>query len=192
MGIQSGSVTWTLPNVPQAGNYEIMFGYKCFYNTPKEQYINVNGTRVDTIRFEGSTTQWLERGTFVDLVQGSNTIQMELFWGWMYLDYLAVPTEVVVGVDNPSEIPVEFSLQQNYPNPFNPVTTINYSIPKSEYVRLVVYDILGRKVAILIDREQNAGKYNIPFDANSLASGVYFYRIEAGTFNEIKKMMLLK
>jgi len=188
----TNTITWTLPNVPADGSYEIIFGYRCAYDSPKEQFINVNNLRADTLRFEGNTTSWLESGTSVDLTQGENTIQMQLFWGWMHLDYLAVPTQLVVDVDEPSEIPVEFSLRQNYPNPFNPVTTISYAIPKQEHVSLTVYDILGRKIKTLINRVQVPGTYSVPFDAGSLASGVYFYRIEAGKFTEIKKMMILK
>lgn len=188
---QIGTITWTLPNVPLAGLYEIIFGYKCFYNTPKEQYLNVNGIRVDTLNFEGNTSTWLEKGIMVNLAQGLNTIQMELFWGWMYLDYLAVPSSITNMEEN-NEVPVSYSLQQNFPNPFNPITTISYSIPALQNVKLIVYDILGRKISTLIDEEKPAGTYSITFNANGLSSGVYLYRIEAGAFNKVNKMIYLK
>ena len=89
-------------------------------------------------------------------------------------------------------LPGSFSLQQNYPNPFNPVTTIRYSLAKPEPVKLVVYDILGRQVDVLIDEKQNAGRYEISFDGRNLASGVYFYRLKAGSFVDEKRMLLLK
>lgn len=98
----------------------------------------------------------------------------------------------VVNVENISGIPEVFSLSQNYPNPFNPATTINYAIPKSENVSLIVYDILGREVAILENGFKNAGYYSVEFDAGKLSSGIYFYRIVAGNFSETKKLMLLK
>ena len=186
------TITWTLSSVPEAGNYQIAFGYRLKYDTPKEQFINVNGIRVDTIRFEGNKTTWLEKATDVDLIQGLNTIQMEMYWGWMYLDYLAVPNTIVTAVDDDSQIPVNFSLDQNYPNPFNPVTKIRYTLANEIQVNLVVYDILGRKVATLVNEEQKAGSYNVQFDAHNLASGVYFYRIKAGNFSRVNKMMLLK
>jgi hypothetical protein len=110
----------------------------------------------------------------------------------MDIDYLAVPSALVTLVEGPSDVPLSFSLQQNYPNPFNPVTTINYSLAKSEHVKLVVYDVLGRQVATLIDEKQSAGVYDVPYNARFLSSGMYFYRIEAGTFTDVKKMMLLK
>lgn len=98
--------------------------------------------------------------------------------------------EVVVNVVE--ALPSDFSLFQNYPNPFNPSTTINYSIPSSEFVTLKVYDVLGNKVATLVDEYKFAGSYEIDFDASQLSSGVYFYKLQAGSFVEIKKMMLAR
>jgi photosystem II stability/assembly factor-like uncharacterized protein len=88
--------------------------------------------------------------------------------------------------------PTDPGLQQNYPNPFNPSTTINYSLPRSSRVILRIYDVLGREVRTLVDEKQNAGSHNIMFRAGNLPSGVYFYRLEAGTFSETKKLLLLK
>ncbi|MDR3626653.1 MAG: T9SS type A sorting domain-containing protein [Ignavibacteriaceae bacterium] len=85
-----------------------------------------------------------------------------------------------------------YKLSQNYPNPFNPTTNIQYSIVKSGHVTLTIYDILGRKIATLINQNQEAGNHTINFNASRFASGVYFYRIEAGDFTSVKKMMLLK
>lgn len=90
------------------------------------------------------------------------------------------------------QLPDKYELSQNYPNPFNPSTTIKYSIPATEFVTLKVYDILGREVASLINEQKQAGWYEINFDAFSLSSGTYFYRIQAGDFIETKKMVLLK
>jgi subtilisin-like proprotein convertase family protein len=88
--------------------------------------------------------------------------------------------------------PGTFKLYQNYPNPFNPVTNIRFDLPKASNVKLVVYDILGREVRTLLNDFQNPGSYEINFDAANFASGTYFYRIEAGDFVEIKKMVLVK
>jgi len=85
-----------------------------------------------------------------------------------------------------------YSLSQNYPNPFNPTTLISFGLPKSGNVKLVVYDILGREAKILVDEFKQAGSYNIEFDASSLASGVYFYRLESGGYKESKKMLIIK
>jgi hypothetical protein len=88
--------------------------------------------------------------------------------------------------------PDSYNLAQNYPNPFNPVTTIKYSIPESGNVSLKVYDILGKEVATLVNEEKAQGVYSVIFDASNLSSGVYFYKLQAGSFVEIKKMMVLK
>ena len=88
--------------------------------------------------------------------------------------------------------PMEFTLAQNYPNPFNPTTTIEYSIPESGTVKLVVYNSLGEEVATLVNDFKEAGNYKINFDAADLSSGIYYYRLASNSFNEIKKMILLK
>jgi len=85
-----------------------------------------------------------------------------------------------------------FRLDQNYPNPFNPMTTIQYQVPTEAKVRLEVYDLLGRKVATLLDRRIPAGYHEVSFDASSLASGVYIYRLVAGSFSKTRKMMVMK
>ncbi len=92
----------------------------------------------------------------------------------------------------PREVPVTFSLGQNYPNPFNPVTIISYSIPSGTNVRLAVYDLLGQRVALLVDGEQEAGVHQVRFDGSALASGVYIYRIQAGASTATKKLSLLR
>lgn len=89
-------------------------------------------------------------------------------------------------------IPGKFLLNQNYPNPFNPVTNVEFSIPKSGIVKLVVFDALGKEVAQLVNGQYNAGTYKVDFNASGLASGVYFYKIETPGFSDIKKMMLIK
>jgi len=83
-------------------------------------------------------------------------------------------------------------LYQNYPNPFNPSTTIKYDLPKQSRVKIEVYDILGRKVATLVDETRIAGSYQVIWNANRSASGVYFYRIETGNYCATKKLLLLK
>ena len=93
---------------------------------------------------------------------------------------------------NQNEIANDYSLLQNYPNPFNPVTKINFSIPKSGFVTLKVFDILGREVSNILSKSLNQGSYTVDFDGSKLTSGVYFYRIEVNGYSDIKKMMLVK
>jgi hypothetical protein len=89
-------------------------------------------------------------------------------------------------------IPKVFNLKQNYPNPFNPVTKISFALPKSSFVKLLVYDILGKKVSVLADERLTAGTYNYNWSGTDLPSGVYFYKLTAGDFVQTKKMVLLK
>ena len=95
-------------------------------------------------------------------------------------------------VQNLSTLPQEYTLFQNYPNPFNPSTTIKYQLPRMSYVTLQIYDILGRKVSTLVNEIKQAGYYSVAFDAASLSSGFYFYKITANTFTQTKQMMLIK
>jgi hypothetical protein len=91
-------------------------------------------------------------------------------------------------------IPLNFELYQNYPNPFNSGTKIKYQIPKNELVTLKVFDMLGREVDILVDEYQEAGIYEVSFNGNKniLSSGIYFYKIYAGDYTSIKRMVLVK
>ncbi len=91
-----------------------------------------------------------------------------------------------------NNIPKEFSLLQNYPNPFNPRTTIKYLIPQTSFVTITVYDILGKEVSKLVNEEKLSGSYEVQFDGSKLSSGVYFYRLHAGSFFKTKKLVLLK
>ncbi|MCE1190098.1 MAG: carboxypeptidase regulatory-like domain-containing protein [Ignavibacteria bacterium] len=91
-----------------------------------------------------------------------------------------------------SKVPTSFVLNQNYPNPFNPTTTISYAIPEKMHVRLAVYDMLGREVAVLVDQDQSAQNYRVEFNAAKLSSGIYFYKLDAGKYSVTKKLTLMK
>ena len=101
---------------------------------------------------------------------------------------IGIPTTV----ETEENIPDVYSLAQNYPNPFNPATTIKYSIPKEGLVTLKVYNVIGEEVATLVNEIKQVGNYNLTFDAENLSSGVYLYRLKAGSFVETKKMILVK
>jgi photosystem II stability/assembly factor-like uncharacterized protein len=99
----------------------------------------------------------------------------------------------LVGIgNNNNEIPNVYKLEQNFPNPFNPSTQITFALPKAGIVKLIVYDILGREVRTILNEFVPAGNHSVEFDAGSLASGAYFYKIESGDFTDTKKMVLLK
>jgi xyloglucan-specific exo-beta-1,4-glucanase len=89
-------------------------------------------------------------------------------------------------------VPKQYSLSQNYPNPFNPVTNIKFDLPKSGNVKLVVFDVLGKEAAVLVDKALQPGSYSYDWEASGLPSGVYFYRLSTGSFSEVKKMLLVK
>ena len=102
------------------------------------------------------------------------------------------PTALSVNTDRAAGVPHDFVLEQNYPNPFNPTTVVSYQLPVASEVRLVVYDLLGREVAVLENERKNPGVYEVKFDGSGLSSGVYFYRLTAGVHTESKRMMLMK
>ena len=91
-----------------------------------------------------------------------------------------------------SSVPQDYTLLQNYPNPFNPVTTINYKLQIANYVELTIYDLLGRKVVTLVNEKQTVGSYQVEWDASGFASGIYYYKLEAGEFVDVRKMALLR
>jgi hypothetical protein len=89
-------------------------------------------------------------------------------------------------------LPTKFNLDQNYPNPFNPSTTIKFELPRASQVSLTVYDVLGRQVSVLVNEKRDAGSYEVKFNGSNLASGVYFYRLQAGSYVDTKKLLLLR
>ena len=150
------------------------------------QYFNVETNTWEQVAFENNPS-----GSTFDLPLRAGGGKLLKFVG-----------EVIVGVSDASSVPSEFKLEQNYPNPFNPSTTIKYSIPVdtrrgvlTQNVILKIYDILGREVSTLLNKEQKPGNYEVKFDASvsrRIASGIYYYRISAGSFMKTMKMVLLK
>jgi hypothetical protein len=99
----------------------------------------------------------------------------------------------LLGIESESgELPMAYELMQNYPNPFNPITNIKFQVPKAGHVKIFVYNILGQRVATLLDKEMKVGKHLVTFNATRFATGIYFYRIQTDGFMQTKKMMLLK
>jgi hypothetical protein len=98
----------------------------------------------------------------------------------------------VVSVEDETSIPEQFALLQNYPNPFNPATSITYDLPEVTHVRLEIWNPIGQRIAVLVDEIQQPGYHETKFDATGLASGIYLYRLTAGTFVATKKMIVMK
>jgi len=122
----------------------------------------------------------------------SASIAMPAYTTRMFLLADTIVAVTSVGGTAPAGIPTAYRLDQNYPNPFNPATVIGYDLPSASHARLEVYDILGRLVATLIDADQAPGSYRVSFDGRALASGMYIYRLQAGSASIVKKMLLIR
>jgi len=120
----------------------------------------------------------------VNVMTGTHT-----FWSDTFSVFIQEPTGIS---ENDLNIPTVFALRQNYPNPFNPTTIINYELPTTLIVDLSIYDLLGQKVASLVNEQKQAGFHQVEFDAGQLSSGVYYYMIKTGGFVDVKKMILLR
>ncbi len=125
------------------------------------------------------------------LLGGANLPSLQASADAAQLKWNAIRGSLAVD-DAPGTIPLRYALRQNYPNPFNPTTTISYDLPKSSRVVLNIYDVLGREVRSLVDREQPAGRHEVSFDASALSTGMYFFRLTAGQFTDVKKLLLVK
>lgn len=110
----------------------------------------------------------------------------------LWLDEVKIFNPNATFVADNNSLPFSFDLEQNYPNPFNPSTMIRYRLPLSSFVTLKVYDLLGREIAILVNGKEEAGNHEIKFSSTNLPSGIYFYKLDAGNFSSVKKMMLVK
>jgi thiol-disulfide isomerase/thioredoxin len=145
----------------------------------------------DTLEVEREITlnqDWIEDSLKVVVFIQSSANKTVYQSAVINYEELNEPTDV----DTETKQPEQFKLHQNYPNPFNPSTTISYSISEEENVVLKVYNILGKEIKTLVNKIQTAGNYEISLNADDLAGGIYFYRIEAGKYIQTRKMILLK
>jgi photosystem II stability/assembly factor-like uncharacterized protein len=154
-----------------------------------ERKLNNEWEKIGYVEGNGTTTEMHFYSFFDDI--SSLQISDKIFYRLKQIDFdgsfeYSDIVEVVVNQPN------EFSLEQNYPNPFNPTTKIKFQIPETGYVRLKVFDILGNEVAVLINEELHSGNFKVEFNAANLSSGIYYYRLSAGEFIDVKKMILLK
>lgn len=178
---------WVIYTSPPGNNGESVFEHvfrKAFPNTTGTTFNGLAGNQQFVFTYKVDPV-WKDTSIItIAFIQNDNNREVMNVGKGSYF-----PTGIN---NNNTGIPTGFALSQNYPNPFNPVTNINISIPERSFVKLAVYDMLGREVALLANGDFDAGNYTIDYDASELTSGVYFYTISAGSFTETKKMMLVK
>lgn len=178
---------YSMPPVPPQGIFDVRFGTDKFVEAlGQNQSIRLNSAEGETklaIHNAGG-----QRFRIKDGIDGS-----------LLDEVLTEGTEITIPaglsslvLESSGVIPMTYELSQNYPNPFNPVTTIKYQIPNDVVVKIVVYDVLGKEVRYLVNEFQPAGAYEVLLDAGNLSSGVYFYRMTAGSFEDLKKLIVLK
>jgi hypothetical protein len=177
-----------LPPVPPAGSFDVRFADGSWITPEGEVTIRVQGDAPVSVTLHGSANN------AVTFYAGSTELdRVQLLEG----ESVALPQgtdriTINASAENATEIPDVASLEQNYPNPFNPTTSIRFGIPAKSEVTLDVFNMLGQRVAQLVNSEMNAGYHTIGFDASSLSSGMYIYRLQAGNFTATKKLMLVK
>lgn len=192
--INTGEWTNYTVNISKNGLYNIDIRYAS--NQAGGQFVlRIDGNIISSIISVPVTGGWQSWQTMtlqnIQLPAGTHVLQTQFLSGGFNLNYFLF-------TENPTEVTSEknhsytFQLTQNYPNPFNPSTEIKYSIPAKSFVTLKTFNILGKEVETLVSETKNAGEYSIKFNANNLKSGIYFYRISAGQYTSVKKMILLK
>lgn len=190
-----GTITWNNLHVERSGTFTARIGYNLPFDY-KEQFLYVNGVRVDTVAFSTPINQWRFTDVDVELDQGPNSLTIGAFWGWMWIDYLELIGEGVGTSARPgesdAEIPATHRLLANYPNPFNPQTILPYELAHPTEVRVDVFDLTGRLVNRMTQGRQPAGRHEVVFDARGLASGVYMYRLHTDTAVLTGNMMLVR
>lgn len=164
-----------------------------FINANIGWVVGVDGTILRTT--DGGQNWGIQQTGIINHLNGVTFKDANIGWGVGVTGSIIKTTNggvTFVEENEKTSLPIYLSLSQNYPNPFNPVTTIAYQIPKEGLVNLKIYDFLGKEIAILVNEVKNSGKYAVKFDASNIASGIYYYRLQSGSYFDTKKMILLK
>ncbi len=186
---QDNNDLYELPPVPPAGIFDARYASNLWLEsakpgTEKEVPVIISGANYPlSISWEGDavTTLVIDGKEFSLSTAGSTAIERP-------------PANIVLRLSSASTpaIPTEYALTQNYPNPFNPLTIFDFQLPIASHVSLKIYDLLGREIATIVNEPQDAGFKSVEWNARDFPSGVYFYKLQAGSFSSVRKMMLLK
>ncbi|MGE5805628.1 MAG: glycoside hydrolase family 3 N-terminal domain-containing protein [Ignavibacteria bacterium] len=179
-------------NVSHSGTYSLEYRVSSAADTGRIELIAKNiSVSVLDLPITGSRDSWQNAAAEVQLTEGLQLIRINILQGGFNLNWINL--SLVTGVkDNEETIIKEFRLLQNYPNPFNPATAIIFNIPLRSFVRLKIFDLLGKEIETIVSEELEAGEYKLQWSAEGLASGIYFYQLQAVPFVETKKLILLK
>jgi hypothetical protein len=186
-GNQTGYLSETWDGTNWANSYRGTYTY------------NVSGWETEYLGEEWDTgSGWVNDyfETYEYDLMGNNTSWTSQDWdGTQWVNHQRGFTTwllIISDVTSDGNLVTEYSLENNYPNPFNPYTTIKFSIPEAAFVNIKVYNLIGQEIAELVNEQMHTGNHEVTFDAASLPSGIYFYKIQANNFVETKKMMLMK
>ena len=187
----NGSVSFAV-DAPESGTYLVNLSYQN-YNAASAGSVEIDGAQVGTIAFESDPDSAGLEALSSSFQVAAGSHQLTIKGNGLQLDAVQWNAEKVVTGLEREKLPEGFALEQNYPNPFNPATKIKFSLGKSSKVDLTVFNILGQKVATLVNNQQlRAGSHFYEFNAGRLASGIYFYQLKADKVVTQKKMILLK
>jgi hypothetical protein len=201
----AGAVDSANPNISGANGYNAMtanspgtgiIGLNILTFNTSGFYSFVGSTtpyRIGRIKFNITTPFYADTLKFRNTPSATPTVVLDSLTPLVYNTTFATANPVITGIaGNTTELPKEFQLYQNYPNPFNPVTSIKFDIPKSSFVKMKIYDVLGKEIADLVNMDMQAGRYEVNWNGTENASGIYFYKIETKDFTKVMKMVLIK
>jgi hypothetical protein len=157
--------------------------------------LSISGEQIGLVQVTDSDTLFLDSLTFIEQVTDISSGRYpdgSATWQSFSIPTPGDSNSISTGLADKPDIPLRFFLSQNYPNPFNPTTKINYELPITNYVDLSIYNLLGQKVALLVNKKQHAGYHQVEWNASEFATGIYFYRLVTEKFVKIKKMILIK
>ena len=191
--LSGDSHTAAMDDGTNAGLPEIMAGGLDIPNSMEAWFLASLGLPMWNQGGQGLSTPNFNNAFGKVTVFGNDSVRLALVDenGDQFASYTLSNRVTAVSEGTPA-VPGKYRLEQNYPNPFNPATTISYALPGEAHVRLAVYDLLGREVGVLVDERQLAGRHAATFDARTLASGVYIYRLAAGSYLSSRKMLVLR